>query len=179
MITKPDLRSWSSEQATEVEFEDYYRVELPRIYNYFRYRVGDGQVAEDLTSATFEKAWRNRKRYRRDLAAFSTWIFTIATRVATDYFRKRRNNISIDSVPSMQSEKTTEEIANEYEEFDRLTSLLAKLPNRERELIALKYGSGLTNRSIGTLVGLTESNVGVILHRTVKTLREEWENFNE
>lgn len=37
-----------------------------------RYRVGDNLLAEDLTSETFEKAWRNRGNFRRDLAAFST-----------------------------------------------------------------------------------------------------------
>lgn len=179
MITKPDLASWSRELATKVDFEKFYRAELPRIYNYFRYRVGDGQIAEDLTSVTFEKAWRNRNRYKRDLAAFSTWIFTIARRVATDYFRKRRSDVSFDALLNIPSNKTTEEIAHENEVFGQLNSLLAKLAGRERELIALKYGSGLTNRTIASLLGLTESNVGVILHRTVKTLRKEWENIHE
>ncbi len=145
MIIKPDFASWSRELATEVEFEEFYRAKLPRIYNYFRFRVGDGQVAEDLTSTTFEKAWRNRNRYKRDLAAFSTWIFTIARRVATDYFRKHRNTVSIDVLLNIPSGKTTEEIAHENEEFGRLTSLLAKLSDRERELIALKYGVGCKN----------------------------------
>ena len=48
------------------------------------------------------------------------------------------------------------------------------LPEREREVIALRYGSGLTNRAIARLTGLSESNVGTILHRTVARLREAW-----
>ena len=40
--------------------------------------MGAGPVAEDLTSITFEKAWRARHRYRRDLGAFTTWLLTIA-----------------------------------------------------------------------------------------------------
>ena len=77
----------SRASATEANFEELYRAALPRIYNYFRYRAGDGQIAEDLTSETFEKAWRNRERYRHDLAAFSTWLFTIARRVAHSKMR--------------------------------------------------------------------------------------------
>jgi len=52
--------------------------------------------------------------------------------------------------------------------------LTAKLPPRERELIALKYGAALNNRLIAKLTGLTESNVGTILHRVVQTLRAQW-----
>jgi len=74
--------------AQEVDWAVVYQAELPRLYNFFRYRVGDDRVAEDLTAETFEKAWRNRRRYRHDLSAFSTWLFTIAKHVAADYFRK-------------------------------------------------------------------------------------------
>ena len=45
--------------------------ELPRLYNYFRYRLGDEGVAEDLTSVVLEKSWLKRHRYRKDRAAFS------------------------------------------------------------------------------------------------------------
>src|SRR5512143_2349114 len=81
------LLSWAV-PAREENWDALFTEQLPRVYNYFRYRVGDGPVAEDLTSETFEKAWRNRWRYRRDLAAFSTWLYTIARRVAQDHYRK-------------------------------------------------------------------------------------------
>ena len=45
--------------------------------------------------------------------------------------------------------------------------------------MALKYGGGLTNRAIAQLTGLTESNVAVILHRTLQSLRSAWEAKNE
>jgi len=48
------------------------------------------------------------------------------------------------------------------------------LPARERELLALKYGAGSNNREIAVVTGLSESNVGTILHRTVQALRERW-----
>ena len=60
-------------------------------------------------------------------------------------------------------------------DFERLSVLLTQLEERDRELVALRYGAGLTNRAIARLTGLTESNVGVILHRTLNKLRVEWE----
>src|SRR6266496_425703 len=44
--------------AREEDWDALYAEQLPRIYNFFRFRVGEGAVAEDLTSITFEKAWR-------------------------------------------------------------------------------------------------------------------------
>jgi RNA polymerase sigma-70 factor (ECF subfamily) len=56
----------------------------------------------------------------------------------------------------------------------RLESLVTTLPTRERELLALKYGAGANNREIAAVTGLSESNVGTILHRSVQALRERW-----
>jgi RNA polymerase sigma-70 factor (ECF subfamily) len=73
----------------------------------------------------------------------------------------------------------TEDTFQQNADFAQLSVLLARLADRERELVALKYGAGLTNRAIAHLSGLTESNVGVILHRTIQILRSEWENDHE
>lgn len=179
MDAKVTLLSWLNAPATEADFDDLYRLELPRIYNYFRFRVGDGPLAEDLTSETFVKAWRNRERYRRDLAAFSTWLFTIARRVAQDHFRRHRPEVPLEEAIEAPSGEMVEDVADRDANFARLSVLLARLAERERELVALKYGAGLTNRAIARLTGLTESNVGVILHRTLQGLRSNWENDHE
>jgi RNA polymerase sigma-70 factor, ECF subfamily len=175
MATQNGLLAWFGTLVSEADFTELYSAELPRIYNYFRYRVGDGPVAEDLTSQTFEKAWRSRWRYRKDLAAFSTWLFTIARRVAQDHYRKRHDDVSLEAISELQSHDHLEDRIEQQADFARLSVLLARLADRERELVALKYGAGLTNQAIARLSGLTESNVGVILHRAVKTLRSEWE----
>jgi RNA polymerase sigma-70 factor (ECF subfamily) len=157
-----------------VDWDDVYRRELPRLYNYFRYRVADGATAEDLTSLTFEKAWRGRKQYRNDQAAFSTWLFTIARNVAVDYWRRRRREVPLEEAPEPSSETTPEDDLAHRADFGRLSSILDELPPRERELVALKYGADATNRAIAQITGLSESNVGTILHRTVHALRARW-----
>lgn len=158
-----------------MDFDAVYQAELPRVFNFFRYRVGDDQIAEDLTAETFEKAWRNRHRYRNDLASFSTWLFTLARRVAVDHFRKHRAIIPLDEARVVDFQ-TPEHAAQENAEFAHLMQLLARLEERERELVALKYGAGLTNRAIAHLSGLTETNVGTILHRVMEQLRVQMED---
>ncbi len=171
--------AWFDASISEADFQEFYRAELPRIYNFFRYRVGDGPLAEDLTSETFEKAWRNRDRYRRDLAAFSTWLFTIARRVALDHYRKHHTDVPLEEISDVSANETMEDLAQQRADFARMSVLLAQLEDRERDLVALKYGAGLTNRAIARLTGLSESNVGVILHRTLQTLRSKWETHHE
>ncbi len=167
------LWAWAA-PAQEVDRDAVYGEQLPRVYNYFRYRVGDGPVAEDLTSITFEKAWRARGRYRRDLGGFATWLLAIARRVAVDHHRAQRPHLPLAAAAGIAAGPTPEDLSERRSDLERLVELLAALPEREREIVALKYGAGLTNRAIAGLVRLGESNVGTILHRTVQSLRARW-----
>lgn len=157
-----------------VDWEGVYREELPRVYNFFRYRVLDRATAEDLTSATFEKAWRGRGSYRKDRAAVGTWLLAIARNVAVDHYRRARPEEPLEDERAWAGE-SPEAAALKASERRRLAALLAALPGRERELLALKYGAGETNRAIAKVTGLSESNVGTILHRTVLALRAAWD----
>jgi RNA polymerase sigma-70 factor, ECF subfamily len=160
--------------AEAVDWDAVYREEMPRVFSYFRYRGFERAMAEDLTSATFEKAWRARDRYRRDRAAVSTWLLAIARNAAIDHLRRSRPAVPLDEA-SLRDEETPETAALREAQSRRLQVLLAALPERERELLALKYGAGATNRAIATITGLGESNVGTILHRTVGALRARWD----
>jgi RNA polymerase sigma-70 factor (ECF subfamily) len=156
-------------------WETIYKDLLPRVFNYFRYRLDDGYVAEELTSVTFEKAWKARRRYEKDKSAFSTWVFSIARNTAIDYLRRQGKEIELDVKNVDVNSVSIEEIYEKQEEAHHLSKVLSILDNREKELIGLKYGADLTNRKIADITGLTETNVGTILHRTINKLREEWE----
>ncbi|MBI5169654.1 MAG: sigma-70 family RNA polymerase sigma factor [Candidatus Eisenbacteria bacterium] len=171
-------QTWALDPARDADWDALYADQLPRIYNFFRWRVGDGAVAEDLTSRTFEKAWVARERYRRDLAGFGTWLVVIARNVATDHWRTRRTHAPLDAAADVPAGATPEELAERRSDFERLSRLLAALDDRERELVALKYGADMTNRAIAKATGLTESNVGTILHRTIQALRDGWQERN-
>jgi RNA polymerase sigma-70 factor (ECF subfamily) len=160
--------------AEAIDWDGVYREELPRVYGFFRYRVGERATAEDLTQVTFEKAWRARHRYREERASVSTWLMAIARNVATDHFRRHRPEQPLgEAAPAAGDTPETEALRRDARR--RLAALLAGLGSRERELIALKFGAGATNRAIARLTGLSESNVGTILHRTTSALRAAWD----
>jgi len=167
-------RIWALEPAREADWDALYADQLPRVYNYFRYRVGDGAVAEDLTSLTFEKAWVARNRYRRDLAAFSTWLMSIARNVVIDHYRRRRDHAPLDAAAHVAGGDDPPEQVERQEACERLSRLMNELSERDRDLVALKYGAELTNRAIAKQLKLTETNVGTLLHRAVTKLRAGW-----
>lgn len=165
-----------AQAAVAVDWDTVYADHLPRIYNFFLYRVNDVARAEDLTAATFLRAWQSRERYRHDLGAFSTWLFTIARRVAVDEWRKTRPEISLDEAPDLpDASAAPEEVIQQQQTLVRLRLLLSGLTPRDQELIALKYGAGLNNREIARITGLSESNVGTTLSRVIQKLRDQWE----
>ena len=180
MITQPRLIERLTTAAQSVDWDAVFTELLPKVYRYFCYRVGAGPLAEDLTATTFEKAWAKRARYRRDLSSFTTWVFTIARNVATDHFRTARETAPLADASAVAADVPSPEAAFEQREhFARLARHIGQLPEREQEILALKYGAGMGQQEIAALTGLTASHVGVIAHRAVKRLRSMLEEDDE
>jgi RNA polymerase sigma-70 factor, ECF subfamily len=171
-------RSTGPKPMNSIDWEALYFEYLPRVFNFFRYRVGNGVVAEDLTAETFEKAWKHRQRYNQNMASFGTWLFTIARNVSIDYFRRQKNLARVDESKTEFRNNSIEEAIDQSEELSQLNQLLEGMSKHEKELVALKYGSGMTYKEIALLTGLSETNVGTILYRVVKKIRERWEEIS-
>jgi len=174
MALETDLSAPLRAVAADLDWDAVYAEHLPKVYNFFRYQLRNDAVAQDLTSVTFEKAWAARSRYRRDLAGFGTWLLAIARNAAIDHHRSHREHALLDDVDPAIDPSSPEEDETLTSDRKRLAALLATLPERDRELLALKYGAGATNRAIATITGLSETNVGTIIHRAVQTLRRDW-----
>jgi RNA polymerase sigma-70 factor (ECF subfamily) len=163
----------TAEPAAFATIYDHY---FPRVYNYVRYRVRDVETADDLTAQVFERALVSIGSYRPERAPFSAWLFAIARNAVNDHLRaqRRRRWLSLEVLRGRASaEPQPEEVAIHSESRAELLAAVARLSDRERDLIALKFASGLTNRRIAEFTGLSESNVGVILYRAVRRLRAE------
>jgi RNA polymerase sigma-70 factor (ECF subfamily) len=164
----------SAGSPDELDWNAVYADQLPRVYNYFRFRVARSHDVEELTARTFEKAWRARAKYRRDLAGFSTWLFAIARNVLTDHLRTDAVRSRVAALSDATEQLTPEGRAMHGSDMERLAMLTAELADRHKELIALKYGAALSNRMIARVTGLSESNVGTTLQRIVERLRAQW-----
>ncbi|MFO7698966.1 MAG: sigma-70 family RNA polymerase sigma factor [Anaerolineae bacterium] len=163
-------------EGEAVAFARLYQEHLDGVFNYCVYRVGDPVAAEDLTADIFERAWRARRRYSPGQGKFSTWLYTIARRRVIDWQRRqaRRRTVVLDEQLA-SSLPGPEALSAEAEDRRRLRQLVQDLPEVDQELIAMKFGAGMTNRDIAALLGKSESAVGSAVFRLVRKLRTLWE----
>jgi RNA polymerase sigma-70 factor (ECF subfamily) len=178
-MTVVSLRSNLSYPKSQVDlatFELYYRHYLPKVFNYVSYRVPDQSTAEDLTASIFERALINFKTYSSERAAFSTWLFTIAHNVVANNLRqqsRRPDMITVEALPQVVVDAPSPEQALiEAEEFRHIKMYLNRLEEREQEVIALRFSIELKSQEIAQIMGLTPSNVRVLLHRSLRKLRQ-------
>jgi RNA polymerase sigma-70 factor (ECF subfamily) len=156
------------------DFTELYRQYLPRVLNYMRLRVDDEALAQDLTAATFERAFAKRRQLR-DPDAFAAWLFRIARNELGQHYRRwsgRGAHVPLAvafSVPD--GNPLPEEQAAKRQELAEMLTAVAELSEREQEIIRLKFVGGLTNRAIAKVLRLGESNVAVILYRAIRKLR--------
>ncbi len=183
--TKTDVRLASDSAALarespddETLFERAYESEFPHVYGYIRYRIGNGDTADDLASQTFLKALDRLSTFDPRKSEIGPWMLGIARNVVRDHFRARRRWgwLPLDWLWDRASpDPTPEQYAIGGEERRRLLKELGVLSNRERDVLGLKFAGGLTNRAIARLTGLGESHVGVIVYRAVGRLRARLE----
>lgn len=154
-------------------FAALYEIYFSRIYNYVRYRVRNPEATDDITSSIFEKVLKNIRLFNPEQGIFTAWLFAIAHNVVSDYFRNWEKNqwSPLEAYSEMAgTSQDLGEIVIKHELRSRLLDALTELSERERNLVALKFWSGLSNRSIAQLTGLSESNVGVIIYRAMRRL---------
>lgn len=152
-------------------FDRYYN----RIYKYMRYRLNDIEEAEDLSSQVFEQVMQKIETFHPDRAPFEVWLFAIAQNTVNAYYRRRKRRLwaSLENIRDLPSERPNPEaVAVHSEDKGRLLAAITSLDERERNIIAMKFAGRLKNREIAELMGLSESNTGVILYRSLHHLRE-------
>lgn len=163
-------------------FAELYQEYLDKIFRYVQYRVNEVQLAEDLTSAVFERALVNIEKYSSDKASFATWIFTIARNILIDYYRSRgrKQTVELDEATDKTiGDLSPEEKLLKKEENEKLKVCLVKLSDEEQEIIRLKFGGELNNRQIAEMTGLSESNVGTKLYRAVRKMRNDFQGLDD
>jgi RNA polymerase sigma-70 factor (TIGR02952 family) len=155
------------------EFAQVYDMYFKRVYKYICYRINNHYTAEDICSQVFEAVMCKYHSFSSEKSTFEVWLFAIVRNAVTDYFRaqKKRSYFSLDSLLDMVFPKPSpEELAIRDDNNQALFKALSTLREKERNIIAMKYAAGLRNAEIAQIMGVSESNIGVVLYRSLKKL---------
>lgn len=134
----------------------------PRLFHFLRARIGSDQDTEDLIQETFLKTYRNIERYDPKWK-FSTWIYTVALRLAISYYRTRkRPGITQDPV---SHEAGPEDQMIQKQESRNIWSAARRLKSKQYQSLWLRYAEDMSTREIAEVLSVTPVQVRVLLHR--------------
>lgn len=158
----------------DAELRRVYRTHVRATYAFLAYSVRP-DTAEDLTSLTFERVIRAWASFDPQRGSERTWILSIARNVLMDHFRRDRRHptVSTDEHPTLlDALSATDDPLAERLRVEGLEGWLGELGEREREVLALRYGADLQAGEIAELTGLSVANVHQIASRALRRLRQ-------
>ncbi len=163
-------------------FGELYDMYVRRIYRFVYFKVPSAEVAEDLTSETFLKAWRYLMK-KRNVPHLQALLYSVARSVVIDWYRSsanERGELSLDEaitgeLPGTGSEQLLKAIETDFD-LSRVLEKVRGLKDEYREVIIMKYLDEMSNREIASALGKSASHVRVIAHRALQALGDAIES---
>jgi RNA polymerase sigma-70 factor (ECF subfamily) len=154
-----------------LSFEQLYVAYSPDVYRFANWLAGNAEEAEDITSETFVRAWRNFDAARTE--TLKAYLFTIARNLYLEWLKKDRIHSALDdshpdAAPSAQKR------LEDQSDLDLIHHILQTLPEIDRSAFVLRVQSDLPYAEIARVLQLTESAVKVKVHRVRKKLFEQY-----
>ena len=147
------------------------------IYFMLYEKVGDQELAKDLTIEALGKAFKNLHMYTPEYA-FSTWLYTVARNNCIDYLRKNKiSTISIDKMIEDEEGKKSnfdiksndpnpESIIIKKQRISILRQIVDQLKPKYRELVKLRYFKEMSYEEISDILNIPLGTVKAQLHRS-------------
>lgn len=153
------------------EIERLYRARQQAFVAVAAAVIGEAGEAIDVVQDAFAIALRKRRRYRAT-GTLEAWIWQIVLNKARDRKRKSRRNAFVGTAESPVS-------TNGYEADAAVRAMLARLPERQREAVFLRYYADLDYAAIAELLGISTGTVGATLNAAHSSLRQSIERVEE
>lgn len=172
------LAQKGDEGACAILYDRHYDA----VYRYCFYRVGDAEVAQDLTAEVFVRMVEKLERFRVRGRPLLAWLYTIARNLIYDLHREngKGHHVPLDEeaqrVPDAGMDLTRHvdgRIAAE-----RLAAAMEHLTEEQRQVIMLKFMEDLDNAQVARLLGKTEGAIKSLQHRALGALRRALQKGN-
>lgn len=150
------------------DFESLYQDQWSAVVNYVRFRIGTDE-AQDIAAEVFARAWSRRSSFDPRRGSPVQWLWGVARHATVDWSRRARV-ARAGARPEAPDHDPAQSVL-EDESTRELLEAVRTLSADDRELVALRFGLGLSNRESAQALGLTEGNAAVRLHRALGRLR--------
>lgn len=152
-----------------------YRRHLRPVYVYLYARLNNTHEAEDLTGATFERAWSSIKSYRPAHAgSFRGWLMAIAHHTLADRFRRKEaRSVPIASVEREMHDprRGPEELVVLSDEVRQVLQAMSSLSQEQQEVAGLRFLVGLPYKEIASILRKREGAVKMAAYRALEEIR--------
>lgn len=166
--------SWTEKLSL---YENWYNADMPSLFGYLLYQTQDRDLAQDLTASTCLRALERLDQFDPHRGKLKDWIFGIARNQLLEHLRSERRRpapIALsDAVECLVTDEGFELDYDERETFLEVLSYIDTLGEREREILALRYGAGLSNAEIAPMLKITGNHVAVLLGRAITKLKDK------
>jgi RNA polymerase sigma-70 factor (ECF subfamily) len=144
----------------------------PRMYAYIYRRVGDAGLAEDLTGELFLRVLRSISSGQAWRDSFRAWLYRIAHNLVVDHYRRQppTPEAALDSSVEGAGEDPVDLVESRQAQ-ERLRAATRRLTPEQQEVLALRFGEGLTAAETGQVLGKTTGAVEALQHRALASLR--------
>lgn len=151
-----------------MEFEEIYNTYWDKIFRVCMGYVNDHSQAQDIAQETFITVWKQLPGFRNE-AAIGTWIYRIATNHCLRQIEKGRRVKSADLPIDLPEERSR----NLEPDFQLLYKFISELPEIDRIIISLELEDN-KQAEIARIVGLSEGNIRVKIHRIKELLTKKF-----
>jgi len=159
------------------DFERIFLEQFPLIFNYVFYHVGNTQESEDLTADIFVQAYLYWGSYVPEKGSRGEWLGGITRNMVRTYLRKRASKPYMSELSeNLHADVDTESEIIRRDDLRQVLLQLRTLPEKHRQLLKMKFFLCYTNRDIAKIMHISESNVGVTLHRIIKKLQKNMQD---
>ena len=162
-------------------FAALYRMHVRTVYAFAYRRCGSKEVAEEATSATFERALRSFDQYQWRRGGLRPWLLRIASNEVAEIYRVgarsegRRGQMALRDLAGDQS-ATDPSGETQRVDLAAMHAALDRLPERYRAVISLRYLANLSADDAAAEMGCSNAVLAVTLHRALGALRREMQS---
>ena len=154
-------------QSMQERYKEFYNTYKNKLFSYLLYLNGDPETSKDIMQESFT---RHFKHYGNDASISATLLYTIARNALTD---ERRLQNRFTDRPEVIEQTTGDEESSLLirEKCKNVTEAMGKLSRIDQEILVLAVG-GMSYKEISNVLGMSESNIKVRIHRARTKLRQ-------